>query len=64
MKNIPYSNLVGGFMYTMVCCRPDIAHVVGLVSHYMHNPGKEHWQTAKWILRYLHGTRDVSLCFQ
>ncbi|KAM1105537.1 hypothetical protein ACFX13_002546 [Malus domestica] len=64
MKNIPYSNLVGGLMYIMVCSRLDIAHVVGLVSRYMHNPGNEHWQAAKWILRYLHGTRDVGLCFQ
>lgn len=64
MKNIPYSNLVGGLMYTMVCSRPDIAHDVGLVSRCMHNPGKEHWQAPKWILRYLHGTRDVTLCFQ
>ncbi|KAM1248654.1 hypothetical protein ACFX2I_031418 [Malus domestica] len=64
MKNILYFNLVGGLMYTMVCSRPDIAHVVGLVSHYIHNPGKEHWQAAKWILRYQHETRDVGLCFQ
>ncbi|KAM1049659.1 hypothetical protein ACFX2J_031226 [Malus domestica] len=32
MKNILYFNLVGGLMYTMVCSRPDIAHVVGLQS--------------------------------
>ncbi|KAM1146650.1 hypothetical protein TB2_037939 [Malus domestica] len=64
MKNIPYANLVGSLMYAMVCSRPDIAHAVGMVSRYMHNPGKEHWQAAKWILRYLHGTRDVGLCFE
>ena len=29
-------------MYAMVCTRPDISHVVGTVSRYMHNPGKEH----------------------
>ncbi|KAM1959838.1 hypothetical protein ACFX15_005064 [Malus domestica] len=64
MKNIPYANLVGSLMYAMVCSRPDIAHAVGMVSRYMHNPGKEHWHAAKWILRYLHGTRDVGLCFE
>ena len=42
MKNIPYANLVGSLMYAMVCSRPDIAHAVGMVSRYMHNPGKEH----------------------
>lgn len=30
----------------------------------MHNPGKDHRTAARWILRYLHGTRDVGLCFQ
>jgi hypothetical protein len=30
----------------------------------MHNPGMEHWKAAKWILKYLHGTRDIGLCFQ
>ncbi|KAM1848289.1 hypothetical protein ACFX14_012448 [Malus domestica] len=63
-KNISYSNLVGGLMYTMVCSRPDIAHAVDLVNRYVHNPGKEHWQATKWILRFLQGTRDVCLCFQ
>ncbi|KAM2436809.1 hypothetical protein ACFX1W_013989 [Malus domestica] len=38
MKNIPYANLVGSLMYVMVCSRPDIAHAVGMVSLYMHNP--------------------------
>ncbi|KAM2680165.1 hypothetical protein EV2_011992 [Malus domestica] len=38
MKNIPYANLVGSLMYAMVCSRPDIAHAVGMVSRYMHNP--------------------------
>lgn len=42
MSNIPYSSLVGSLMYAMVCSRPDIAHAVGLVSRYMHNPGMEH----------------------
>jgi hypothetical protein len=26
----------------MLCTRPDLAHVVSLVSRFMHNPGKEH----------------------
>ena len=39
-------------------------HVVGVVSRYMDNPGKEHWQAVKWILRYLRGTSTHALCFQ
>jgi len=31
---------------------------LGVVSRYMNNPGKEHWMTVKWILRYLRGTTN------
>ena len=51
-------------MYAMVCTRPDIAHVVGNVSRLIDNPGKVHWEAAKWILRYLHGTRETRICFE
>jgi hypothetical protein len=56
MSRVPYSSTVGSLMYAMVCTRPDIAHAVGVVSRYMNNPGKEHWEEVKWILRYLRGT--------
>lgn len=51
-------------MYAMVCTRPNISHAVSMVSFYMHNPGKEHWQAVRWILRYLQGTVDVGLKFE
>jgi hypothetical protein len=50
-------------MYAMVCTRLDIAHAVGVVSRYMNNPGKEHWEAVKWILRYFRGTSTHALCF-
>ncbi|KAI5342049.1 hypothetical protein L3X38_009924 [Prunus dulcis] len=34
----------------------DTKPVIGIVSRFMHNPRKEHWNAAKWILMYLHGT--------
>ena len=48
-------------MYEMVYTNPDIAHVVGLVSRYMNNLGKEHWMVVKQILRYLRGTTNQEL---
>ena len=50
-------------MYAMVCTRPDIAYAVGVVSRYMADPGGEHWEAVKWLLRYLKGTSCVGLCF-
>jgi hypothetical protein len=29
----------------------------------MNNPGKEHWEVVKWILRYLRGIVTHALCF-
>ena len=63
MKTVPYAAAVGSLMYVMVCTRLDIAHALGVVSRFMSNPGKEHWTTMKWILRYLRGTSRICLCF-
>jgi hypothetical protein len=63
MSRVPYSSTVGNLMYLMVCTRPDIAHVVGVVRRYMNNPSKEHWEEVKWILKYLRGTGTHALCF-
>ncbi|KAH9678644.1 Integrase catalytic domain-containing protein [Citrus sinensis] len=61
MANVPYANAVGSLMYAMVLTRPDIAHVVSVVSRYMAQPGKDHWKTVKWILMYLNGTVNCGL---
>jgi hypothetical protein len=50
-------------MYAMVCSRPDLSHDMSVVSRYMANPGKEHWQAVQWILRYLRGSSNAHLCF-
>ncbi|KAH9288452.1 hypothetical protein KI387_032569, partial [Taxus chinensis] len=63
MTRVPYASAVGGLMYAMICTRPDIAHVVGVMSRYMANPGKEHWKVVQWILRYLKGTFSMQLCY-
>ncbi|KAH9723173.1 Integrase catalytic domain-containing protein [Citrus sinensis] len=64
MLQVPYSNAVGSLMYAMVCTRPDISHAVGIMSKYMHNHGKGHWQAMQWILRYIQKTVDVGLLFE
>jgi len=64
MKKIPYASAVGCLMYAMVCTRPDLAQAMSVVSKYMSNPGREHWQAVKWIIRYLKGTRNKSIMFE
>lgn len=63
MDKIPYSSAVGSLMYAMIATRPDIAFAVGVVSRYMSNPGRKHWETVKGILRYLKATKDMRLCY-
>ena len=53
MSKVPYSSAVSSLMYAMVCSRPDLSYAMSLVSRYMANPGKEHWNAVKWIFRYL-----------
>lgn len=48
---VPYSSAVGSLMYAMVCTIPDIAQAVGVVSRYLSNPRRKHWEVVKWILR-------------
>ena len=63
MSHVPYASAVGSLMYAMVYTRPDIAHVVGVLSSYMSKLGKEHWTTVKRVFRYLHGTASYGLCY-
>lgn len=63
MKNVLYAYAVGSLMYNMVCTRPYITHVVGVVSRFLSNPSKDHCKTVKWILKYLRGTSRVFVGF-
>ncbi|GJS45165.1 hypothetical protein Tco_0595286 [Tanacetum coccineum] len=63
MSRVLYASAMGSLMFAMICTRPDIAHAVGVVSRYMTEPGREHWEAVKRILRYVKGTSNVALYF-
>ena len=63
MRRIPYALAVGSLMYFMLCTRPDICYVVGIVSRYQSNPRMGHWIAVKHILKYLRRTRDYMLVY-
>ena len=63
MACIPYSSVVGSLMYAMILIRPDISHVVSMVSRFMANLSYEHWKAIQWIMRYLKGNLEVSLIY-
>lgn len=64
MENIPYANAIGTVMYSMISTRPDLAYSISLLSRYMSNPGKTHWDALKYMLRYINGTVDIGLCYK
>ena len=43
--------------------KPNISYTIVVVSRYMQNPKKPHFETTKKILRYTKGTIDFSLSY-
>ncbi|CAM8899092.1 unnamed protein product [Rhodiola kirilowii] len=43
---------------------PDIAHAVRVVSRFMSNSVRQHWEVVKWIFRYLKGSSSLSFVFE
>lgn len=64
MIMMPYSSAIGSLMHTTMRTRSNITHAVGVVSIYLSNPSKEHWNIVKWILRYLRGIFKISFYFE
>ncbi|GJX09981.1 hypothetical protein Tco_0199840 [Tanacetum coccineum] len=64
MRNVPYALLVGSLMYALVCTRPALTFLVGMLSRYQSNPRKDHWKAAKKVLRYLQGTKEYTLTYR
>ncbi|CAI7876553.1 unnamed protein product [Closterium sp. NIES-54] len=59
----PYPELVGCLMSLMTCTRPDLAHHLSIMAHYV-EPGRhrpEHWEAAKRVLHYLCCTSGMRL---
>ena len=50
-------------MYAMVCSRPDTALAIIVLSRFLSNPSKKHWNAVKWVMRYLKGTTNLNLNF-
>ena len=51
-------------MYAMVFSQPDIAHSISVLSRFIANPGRKHWNGVKWLLRYVRGSLGVGLKFR
>ena len=63
MRRVFYAKAVGSLMYALLCTRPDICFVVGMVSRYQSNPGPEHWIAIKHIIKYMKRTKNYILVY-
>lgn len=64
MKDIPYANVVGSIMYSMLSTRPDLAYGLSVLSWFMADPGKVHWLALKGMLKYLKRTMELGLLYK
>jgi len=56
-----YQSMLGSIMYAMLWTRPDLAYTVSLLGQFSANPGPEHWNCMKHVMRYLKGTKFMEL---
>ncbi|UYV65185.1 hypothetical protein LAZ67_3003492 [Cordylochernes scorpioides] len=51
-------------LYLANCTRPDLMFSVTRLTQFSSNPGRRYWQAAKHVLRYLHGSINLSLVYR
>lgn len=56
--------MIGSLMYIMLGTRGDIAYAVSAASRHLTNPGPQHVKLGHRILRYLKGTKSLSLTYK
>ena len=62
MANVPYKSAVGSLLHAVNGAFPDLSFAVNVAARFMANPGPEHWQWIKRILRYIR--RNPNPCIE
>jgi len=57
----PYRGVIGALSHLARMTRPEIQFATFYHARYQNDPGRKHWISAKRILRYLSGTKDIHL---
>ena len=56
-----YQAVTGCLTYATTISRPDLATSVGILSKLLSNPGQNHWEAVKRVLRFIKGSLNVGL---
>ena len=63
MCKVPYREAIGSLNYCAIATQPDIAFSVSLLTQFMENLGRTHWEAVKRGFCYLLGTKDWKLMY-
>ena len=58
-----YQQLIGTLLYAALGTRPNIPFTVTRLSRFNSDPTEEHLRYAKYVLRYLKGTKSLQICY-
>jgi hypothetical protein len=61
MRGVPYAEGIGHILWPAMVSRPDVVFQVGILSQFIQNPGKAHWEALKRAIAYLDTTKDLWL---
>lgn len=63
-ENAPIREAIGSLMYLANTSRPDLSFAVNYVARNVNKPTLTLWKNIKRILRYLQGTKDLSIVYR
>jgi hypothetical protein len=64
VPDVPYQSIIGGIGYAVIVTRPDCAYANGILRRYQNYYGRDHWEAAKTILKYLYSTKEKGLHYK
>ena len=56
-----YQQIIGTLIYAAIGTRPNITFVAMRLSQFNNNPMQEHIKYARYVLRYLKGTKELKI---
>ena len=59
--NFPYREAIGCLLFLSSVSRPDISFAVNVLSRYVNNPGPQHVNALKRVIRYLIKTKNLCI---
>ena len=60
----PYREAIGALLWLVGWSRLEIANAVRVGARHSNDPTERHWQAVLQIIKYLLGTKDLSLTFE